>query len=283
MRLHVRLLSGRDVAAERLFEISSAGVEVPLEQGYTAFSASLFDAATGQLLAREYAPVLAGRVSLREGATESQAVVDSRGVSQSVTWVVHDRASAAIDPAEPWADRARLSEVRGRVLAESRTVRLYGPGDRPAILAELRDTLRDQDNGFVRIWDPYFDASVAKDLLQWLHPRLSCHILCGQITRNPPTQEVLKELKIELAKIRAKRNVPLEAKYKVKKVQTVEKMIYHDRFLITATRAWFLGASLNQIGNKPGAIVRLLDADRIRWMFEDEWNRKGNDIKQEHL
>jgi len=132
-------------------------------------------------------------------------------------------------------------------------------------------------SSFVYIWDPYFNVSAALDFLSWVDPRVNCRILCGAPFKSNGAVSLKDEsMPVSIASVLARlRSAPLlkrvECKFKVKKDGKQYRALYHDRFIITRTAAWFLGASLNGIGTKVGAVVRLSNPDPLRWRFEDEW------------
>src|SRR5205085_5250927 len=131
--------------------------------------------------------------------------------------------------------------------------------DRADVVSMLRDIMAKAPT-HVEIWDPYFCGSDVLGFLPWVAPFAKCRVLCGtRLTRTAQvaTSPAIQDLQTQLAALRALQNSRnVELRFRVlqnPRVATTWNAIYHDRFLLTDSGAWVLGASLNGIGNKSGA------------------------------
>lgn len=251
---------------EALITLPPGGHQVLLPQGAGDYSISLYSANTAHLLARESGRFLGSVVNTNMGFDITATLIGSDGANHHVSWTKweHPR-QPALDRASPWSERSSRRAERTRRLTERSTVHLFGPAARQEALAIIREIFRNQCEEFVYVWDPYVDATAMLDTLNWLHPDVPCKVLGG---RKLPADPAL------VAALAQVRTLPRARRIECKlRIGNNNRAIYHDRFIITRDAAWMLGGSLNGIGLKPGGIVRLLDADRFRWMFEDEWAR----------
>jgi hypothetical protein len=277
LRLRTRFFEYGELMEETISDLPPSGAHFQLPTDATAFDLSLFDPMTGVLLAADGGRFLTGfGVSTRISQDETFVV---RGVSHTVQWVHSDSPGPVVDLNKPWRTRSGLRRVRALHAAEARQVRISDGTDRVNVVTMLRDILV-QAPTHVEIWDPYFCANDVLDFLPWIAPFAKCRVLCGtRLTRTAhvATSPCIAALQLQLAVVRtlpSSRNV--ELRYRVAQhasTPTTWNPIYHDRFLVTDSGAWVLGASLNGIGNKPGAIIALQNPEQLLGMFDDEWNR----------
>jgi hypothetical protein len=283
LTLLVRFIDGNETVREQLLDLPPAGVSVHCPHDYGAMLLALYEKDTGTLLAREHGSLMGGG-NVRMGAGQTQVLTDSKGKQHTVEWTHWDGPPLdAINPDRPWQRREQRRPSRNLQLREHEAARLFDDGQRADVLEHLRSILAAECGGFLYLWDPYFNEDVCVDILQWLNPDVKCRILCGgslQAERahrtTPPSAAGLPEVQLIARGLATLRNGPpsrtVECKHRVyPKANGRFAPYYHDRFLITDGSAWILGSSLNSLGNKIASVVRLVEPDRLRWMFDDEW------------
>lgn len=274
--LAYRVLSGQESIKEGISNIDRAGINIPIQANYSHVTFSLFDRDSGDLLAYETSDLLTGfRIEYLDTITAPIKPVGSDGQARVIQWKRPESRRSTRDRLEPWMNAGYVRSRTNALLRERFRVHLFNAGSRKDVVKVIRAIVRDESKDFLYIWDPYFNHNDAKDFLPELPPGLRCRILCGNCSSKSNGKKREDLLHKEL---NALRSPPLkklvECKFRRRQERNKEVSYYHDRFLITGQAAWILGSSLNSIGKKDGCLVRLLDPDRIRWMFEDEWDAK---------
>lgn len=276
LALHVRFLSGSETVGELVVDLPESGFRLDTGANPSQFSTSLFSKADGKLLAGERAGLWgAGGTSVRTGAPMTVNVTDSSGAVHSVSWTQWTGGRQRGHRSAPWVTRTSTRHQLNAQANERRRIRLFHAGQRADAMDHIRELLRTIESPFVYIWDPYLDVSAVKDFLGWIDPNTPCKVLtCARdqqglvaaalntLRTGPPTRSI---------ECKQRRQVPGGAP------------LYHDRCIIADGVAWVLGSSLNSIGKKWALCAELVDADRLRWLFEDEWSRAPGTAFTENL
>jgi len=274
--LQCKFMSENETITESIHDIDEQGIEIPVNQSYSEISFSLFNKYNGELLSYEQGGVLSDNLITRTGH-KIKAPEDAKGSDgkyRKIEWTDWENISNLKITERPWIKRFNMRKVRNDILNERKKVFIWQEGKRDEVSDYIRELIRERAKAFIYIWDPYFNDIAAKDFLYEIPPWVECKILCGFPNKNQLFINELRTLKS------FPWNKIIECKYRVKN----NRPIYHDRFLITKDYAWILGSSFNSIGKKAGAILQILNADRIRWEFEDEWNKTVNrPVKEEIL
>ena len=274
--LSYRILSGQESVKEEVILIDQRGIEIPIHRTYNQISLSLFNKDSGELLACYTADLFTGlQVTTSFSKNAPIKPVGTDGKEREIKWNTLDARSRQ-GSKEPWMGGAQLRRHTNRLLQESYRVSLFKRGERDEMLKAIRNIVQNHTREFFYICDPYVDADVVKDFLPELHPSINCKILCGMRyePKNKGKKKKIKPIKNELDGLRKSPwDKSIECKFRYRKEDDNIRAYYHDRFLITRNAAWVLSFSLNWDGKKDGCLVRLLDPDRLRWMFEDEWDQ----------
>lgn len=159
----------------------------------------------------------------------------------------------------------RLSEAR---LASGQMV-VYLTEKIPSIATSRRETIEVEAKPFdaylqiekilqsatteVKIIDPYVDKSLFPLYFHDLPPNVALKILTKKMVD-----------KFELA---ARKFMKQKSQFEVKKIIGI-----HDRYLIVDQRAWMIGQSIKDAGEKPFSIIEIRDVNTVLKMFTKLWN-----------
>lgn len=133
-------------------------------------------------------------------------------------------------------------------------------GSREEAANFIQDLLRSARSK-VMIADPYLSALQLGQFLYVLHgDEVELTLLTTKLAfkSNPPATklDLLKDFKHRLGELnRHQRLVP--------DVRVISANSLHDRFLVVDSDVWFIGNSLNSLGEKASMIVRLPDPDQV--------------------
>jgi len=105
----------------------------------------------------------------------------------------------------------------------------------------------------VKIIDPFVDKSLFPLYFHDLPPNVVLKILTKKMVD-----------KFELAARKFKKQ---KSQFEVKKITGI-----HDRYLIVDQRAWMIGRSIKDAGEKPFSIIEIRDVNAVLKMFTKLWN-----------
>lgn len=186
-------------------------------------------------------------------AMEYQAAMGSESASNSVLGEAKNPGAGARVAAET-RKRERLAE------AKHYGQRWFAEGSRDEAAHFIRELLRGARSR-VMIADPYLGALQLGQFLYALHgSEVSITLLTTKLAFNPK----LKETKLGLLEAFKHSLEELNMYQKlVPEVSIISASSLHDRFLVVDDDVWFVGNSLNSLGEKASMIVRLPNPNEV--------------------
>jgi len=164
--------------------------------------------------------------------------------------------------------RVAVDAVRREQLAEARHYgqRWFPEGSREDAASFVRGLLRSARRRVI-IADPYLGALQLGQFLYALHgSELNVSLLTTKLAFNPKPDEakrsLLEAFKLSLSDLSKHQQF-------VPKVSIISSSRLHDRFLVVDDNVWFVGNSLNSLGEKASMIVRLPNPNEVIDRLQD--------------